>query len=222
MSGHLFEDQLLDLGLRHPLVGVRRAAVEQQRVAGAQGVGLERVGESDDALLVGVRDDQGALAVGEQLLEHHDLADLLEVERGDDVERLVEHDLLALDQGVELDGGADVDAQLAAAGEDVDGVVLVALDEGAEAGRRLGEPVDLLLQLHDLVAGLAQGLGEALVLGGDGGQRTLRVGEPELQTAGVAGRVGQAAPQVGDLGLEEPHLLGELAGASVSAPFEAS
>ena len=32
------------------------------------------------------------------------------------------------------------------------------LQEGAEAGRRLGQPVDLLLELHDLVAGLAQGL----------------------------------------------------------------
>jgi hypothetical protein len=45
------------------------------------------------------------------------------------------------------------------AGEDVDRVVLVAGEEGAEAGRRLGQPVDLLLELHDLVAGLAQGLG---------------------------------------------------------------
>ena len=56
---------------------------------------LQRLGEADDALLVGVGDHQGALAVGEELLEHHDLADLLEVEGGDDVEGLVEHDLLA-------------------------------------------------------------------------------------------------------------------------------
>ncbi len=55
----------------------------------------QRLGEADDALLVGVGDHQGPLAVGEELLEHHHLADLLEVEGGDDVERLVEHDLLA-------------------------------------------------------------------------------------------------------------------------------
>ena len=88
-------------------------------------------------------------------------------------------------QLVEVDRGADVDAQLAAAGEDVDRVVLVALQEGAEAGRRLGEPVDLLLERHDLVAGLAQGLGEALVLGGDRGQRALGVGEPLLDERGT-------------------------------------
>ena len=102
------------------------------------------------------------------------------VERGDDVEGLVEHDLLALAEVVEVDRGAHLDAQLAPAGEDVDGVVLVALQEDAEAGRRLGQPVDLLLQREDLVAGLAQGLREPLVLGGHRGQRALGVGEPLL------------------------------------------
>ena len=162
--GDLFEDELLDLGLRHPLVDVAGPAVEQQRVAGAGQLGAQRLGEAYDALLVGVGDDQGALAVGEQLLEHHHLADLLEVERGDDVEGLVEHDLLATQQVVEVDGRADVDPQLATAGEHVDRVVLVAGQEGAEAGRRLRQPVDLLLELHDLVAGLAQRLGQPLVL----------------------------------------------------------
>ena len=95
--GHLLQDELLDLRLGHDLVDVAGAGVEQQRVAGADGdvLGAQRLGEAYDALLVGVGDDQGALAVGEDLLEHHDLADLLEVERGDDVEGLVEHDLLA-------------------------------------------------------------------------------------------------------------------------------
>ena len=72
--GDLFEDELLDLGLGHPLVDVAGARLEQQRVAGPQHRVEQRVGEPDDALLVGVRDDQGALAVGEHLLEHHDLA----------------------------------------------------------------------------------------------------------------------------------------------------
>ena len=112
--------------------------------------------------------------------------------------------------------GLDVDAQLAAAGEDVDGVVLVAGQEGAEAGRRLGEPVDLLLELHDLVTGLAQGLGEALVLRGDPGQRALGVGEPELEAARVRGCVAQPAAQVGDLGLQEAHLVRELVGAAAA------
>ena len=76
-------------------------------------------------------------------------------------------------------------------------------EEGAEAGRRLRQPVDLLLERHDLVARLAQRLGEPLVLRGHRGQRALGVGQPLLEAAGLAGRVGQPAAQVGDLGLEE-------------------
>ena len=63
----------------------------------------QRVGQPDHALLVGVRDDQGALAVLEDLLEHHDFAVRSRTRATDDVERLVEHDLLATPQLVELD-----------------------------------------------------------------------------------------------------------------------
>ena len=63
----------------------------------------QRLGEADDPLLVGVRDHQGPVAVVEELLEHHDLADLLEAERRDDVQRLVEHDLLAAAELVDVD-----------------------------------------------------------------------------------------------------------------------
>ena len=60
--GDLLEDELLDLGLGDPLVGVAGAGVEQQRVAGAQVTSAQRLGQLDDALLVGVRDDQGAVS----------------------------------------------------------------------------------------------------------------------------------------------------------------
>ena len=73
---------------------------------------LERLGEAYDALLVGARDHQGAVAVGEQLLEHDDLADLLGVESGDHVEGFVEHDLLATEQVVEVNARADVTRSL--------------------------------------------------------------------------------------------------------------
>ena len=66
------------------------------------------------------------------------------------------------------------------------------LEEGAETGRRLGEPVDLLLELHDLVAGLAQRLGEALVLGRDSRERALRVGQAQLEAARMAGGISQS------------------------------
>ena len=43
-------------------------------------------------------------------------------------------------------------------------------EEDAVAGRRLRQPVDLLLEGHDLVAGLLEGRHEPLVLPGDRGQ----------------------------------------------------
>ena len=129
---------------------------------------------------------------------------------GDDVEGLVEHDLLAALEILDLDGRADVDAELAAAGEDVDGVVVVGAEERAEAGRRLGQPVDLFLQRHDLVAGLAQGGGESLVLRGQGREGGLGLGQPLLEEARRLRRVGQPAPQLDDLGLEEADLALEL------------
>ena len=53
------------------------------------------LGETHDALVVGVPDDERALAVGEQLFEHDDFADLLEAHDPHDVHGLVEHDLTA-------------------------------------------------------------------------------------------------------------------------------
>ena len=82
------------------------------------------------------------------------------------------------------------------------------------AGGWAGEPVDLLLELRDLVTGLAQGLGEPLVLAGDRRERALGVGQPELDGAVGARRVAEAAPQVGDLGLQEAHLPHQLLGAA--------
>src|SRR3712207_7357417 len=48
----LLEDQLLDLGLRDPLVDVAGALIEQQRVTGAQPDVPQRLGEPHHALLV--------------------------------------------------------------------------------------------------------------------------------------------------------------------------
>ena len=51
-----------------------------------------------------------------------------------------------------------------------DGAVVVVLEEDAEAGRRLGQPVDLFLERDDLVARLAQRRRQPLVLGARGGE----------------------------------------------------
>jgi hypothetical protein len=103
-----------------------------------------------------VRDDQGALAVGEHLLKQHDLADRLPGLGDDDVQRLVEHDLLAGPEPFQVHVRADVHAHLATAGEHIGRVVLLRLEEDAETGWRLCQPVDLLLQRDDLVSCLAQ------------------------------------------------------------------
>ena len=148
-------------------------------------------------------DDQRAVAAVEDLLEHDDLAGALEAARGDDVHRLVEHDLLAVLELVAVDLGRDGDAQLAAGGEDVDGAVLEGLEEHAVAARRLGEAVDLLLELHHLVAGLAQRVGEPLVAVAERGQPGLGLGQPVLEQAHVARRLGDLRPQQLEFLLEE-------------------
>ena len=170
----------------------------------------QRVGEADHALLVGVRDHQRALAVLEELLEHHDLADALEAEGLDHVERLVEHDLLATLERVDVDRRADVHPQLAAAGEHLDRAVVLRLEEHAEPGRRLGQPVDLLLEGDDLVPGLLEGGHEPFVLGRDRGQVRLRLVETLLQNPGLTGGFRELATQRGDLLLQEGDLCCEI------------
>ena len=159
MFGNFLQDELLDLGLGDPLEDVARPRLQQQRVAAAQHRCAQRVREPDHALLVGVRDDQRALAVLQQLLQHDDLAGGLEALGDHDVERLVEHDFLAGLELVELDGGAHVDPHLPAAGEHVGGAVVTGRQEDAKARWRLGQPVDFLLERDDLVPGLAQRAG---------------------------------------------------------------
>ena len=112
--GNLFEHQILDLGLGDALERVPGLGVDQQRVAGTQFArpqvvvdfvvvavgqvlgGHQRLGQPDDALLVGVTDHERAVAVGEDLAQSADLTDGLEVAGLDDRQRLVEAHGLAL------------------------------------------------------------------------------------------------------------------------------
>lgn len=139
----LFENELLDLALGDHFVDVAGPGFEQEGVAGADGDVQEGLGEPHHPFLVGVPDDQGALAVLEDLLEGDDVPGPLEFHGLDHVERLVEHHFLASTEAFELDAGADVHPELAAPGEDVAGVVLVRLQEDTETGRaavRAGRP----------------------------------------------------------------------------------
>ena len=69
--------------------------------------------------------------------------------------------------------GCSGDPHLAAAGEDVDGAVVVGGEEGPVGARRLGELVDLFAQGGDVLLGLLQGVGQLLVLGDGLGQLSL-------------------------------------------------
>ena len=160
---HLFEGQVLDLGAGQLLEDEAGAGVEQDGVAVAELHVPHRVDQLDDALLVGPAHDEGAVAV-EALLEDHDLAGQVGAAGQHDVERLVEDDLGAAGEGLVGDLGVDGHADLAAAGEHVDGAVLVVADDRAVGRRRLGELVDLLAERGDVVARLAEGVGELLVL----------------------------------------------------------
>ena len=162
--------------------------------------------EPGHPLLVGVRDDQRPVAVLKDLLEHDDLANRLVALGDDHGERLVQHHFLAGPQLVGVHRGADVDAHLAAAGEHVRGAVLAAVEEDAEAGRRLGQPVHFLFQRHDLVARLAQRVGHPLVLPVDGRQPRLGLAEPLLEQPGLPRRVGQPTAQNRDFLLQEGDL----------------
>ena len=194
------------------LVHVAGAGLEQQRVADPQGDVEKGVGEHDHPLFVAVAEHQRTFAVFEDLLEHHDFALALELEGAHDVECLVQHDFLALAEVGDLDGRAHGDAQLAAAGEDVDRSVVVPAEEDAVARRRLGQPVDLFAQGDDLFAGLFEGADESLVLPGHAGQGGLGVGEPLLEHAHAAGRLGELAAQRRDLLFEETELALKLRG----------
>jgi hypothetical protein len=81
--------------------------------------------------LVGAAEDDGPAAVLEQLLDRDDLAVGLGRAGHDDVERLVEHDLAPADQVVGIERGVHGDAHLAAAGVDVDGAVVVLVEQRA-------------------------------------------------------------------------------------------
>ena len=93
---HLFEHQILDLGLGDSFEGITGLAVDQQRVTRAQLARLQiviqgsghlgrhilgchqRLGKPDDPLLVSVPDNHRTVSVGKHLTQGADLADRFE------------------------------------------------------------------------------------------------------------------------------------------------
>jgi hypothetical protein len=159
---------------------VRRATACRPSGGGCR---LEPVGELGDPLLVGPADDERPAPVGEHLLEGDDLAGPVGLAGHHHVERLVEHDLLAADEARVAQLGVELDPHLATTGEDVDGAVVVVAEEGRVGRRRLGELLDLFAQRGDVLACLAQGVGELLVLGDRLGELALGLEQPLLEGA---------------------------------------
>ena len=98
----------------------------------------------------------------------------------DDGQRLVEADGLALLQRLDVDIRRARQPHLAARGEHVDGVVVVGGQQHAVAARRLTQPVDLLAQRQQLLAGLLEGVHQ---LGVTGGERV----DPGLELVHITG-----------------------------------
>ena len=140
-----------------------------------------------------------------------DLAGDLEPAGEHDVERLVERDLLAALELLDVDLGVHGDAHLAAGGEDVDGAVVVGAEERAVGRRRHRELLDLFAERRDVLAGLAQGRREALVLGDGLGQLALGLEQALLEGADPLRGVLEAAAEDDDLFLEGLDLGLELA-----------
>ena len=167
----------------------------------------ELVGQLDHPLVVGPAHDHGPHAVVEELLEGDDLAADLGAPGHDHVEGLVEDDLLAPDQLVVVELGVEGDPDLAAGREHVDGAVVVAGEERAVGRRRLGELLHLAAQLGDVLARLAEGVGELLVLGDGLGQLALGLQQALLEGAHPLGGVLELAPELDDLLLQHLDLL---------------
>ncbi|CCH72018.1 conserved hypothetical protein [Nostocoides australiense Ben110] len=166
--GDLLQHQVRDLGLLDALEDEPAARLEQQCVADADRHVREGLGHAAYPLLVGVRDHEHPVRL-DHLLDEDDLTDALITADGHDIEGLVEADIAPAHQIFGRDGRADGDVHLAAAGEDVGGAVVVDLQDDAVCRGRIGEPVDLDLEVDQLLAGILEGAHEALVLGGHGG-----------------------------------------------------
>ena len=101
---YLLEHQFLDLGADELLVGQTRAGVDAHVVSGPEVDPQEGSGQPHHPFLVGMGQHQEAV-VGQQLLDGHHLAQAVEVPDLDDVHGVVDQNLLAPLELLDLDGG---------------------------------------------------------------------------------------------------------------------
>ena len=152
-------------------------------------------------MLVGATDEHRPAAVLEHFLDGGDFARGIGTAGHHDVERFVEHDFLAALERAEK-FGLHRHAHLAAAGVNVDGGVVVQPEHGAVPGRRLRELVDFISQGGDVLARLAQGVRELLVLGDRLGELALAFEQALFERTDALGRILEPPSECGDLVLE--------------------
>ena len=191
--GDLLEHQLLDLGSGQLLEQQGRSGIEQDGIAGPQLHVGQVGGQLHDLLLVGATEDHGSTSVGQELLEGDDLASALGGPRQHHVERFVEHHLGTPGELLVAELGMQRHTHLAPAGEHVDGAVVVVTEERAVGRGGLGELLDLLAQRRDVLARLAQGVRELLVLADRLGELALGLEESLFQGPDALGCVLEAA-----------------------------
>ena len=108
---------------------------------------------------------------------------------------------------LDVDLGVQCDFHLAAIGQDVDGVVAVLADDDSVRRRRLGELVDLLPERGDVITRLPQRVRELFVARHCLRELTLRFEQALLERAHPLGCVGQARPEMLDLGHQRLDLI---------------
>ena len=163
--GHLLEHQLLDLGPGQLLEQQPGAGVHQHGVAGAHELAHEGVGQLGHPLLVGPADDDGPRAVVEHLLDGDDLAGRSSGVRAS----TTLSDSLSTTSAPRVSSSASrsgwTATRILRPPESTSTVPSSLLaEQGAVGGRRLGELVDLLAEGGDVLARLAEGVGQLLVL----------------------------------------------------------
>ena len=107
---------------------------------------------------------RGSRRIPHRRVRHQHVAGGLEVADVYDVEGLVEQHLLADLELLHLDVGLRRHPELAAAGHDVEGAVVVDLEHGPEVVGRSGQFLDFLAKHPQLLSGLFEHRRELVVL----------------------------------------------------------
>ena len=206
--GDLFEHELLDLGPRQALERAGPERPSMSRWSPARSFSPISASASSHTRSSSARPTTSArVPSSSSSLSIDDLAGDLGAAGEHDVERLVEHDLLAaLRCPRRSTSGCTATRILRPAREDVDGAVVVGAEERAVRRRRHRELLDLFAERGDVLARLAQGGREALVLGDGLGELALGLEEPLLERADPLGRVLEPAAEDDDLFLERLQL----------------